>query len=112
MKKIMVILLMMVAAAFASPLFAIDSSKVGCATSKSQAIEGIESIKTAPSDVTFVKVNVLHKDTLMYSLKEGIDRRDITVKVTDWGSFAPYSKINLAKATVAVVCYPRGETGV
>ena len=106
MKKVLFLMVMMVAAAFASPLFTIDSSKVGCATSKSQAVKDVELIKTATSDGSFVKVNILHKDTMMYSWGEGIDNKILGIS----GGYI--QNINADLKRIAVVCYPRGEGGV
>lgn len=60
MKKILFLFMVMVLGAFASPLFAVDSTKVGCATSKSQAVEGVEFIKLIPSDIC--KVSAIRPD--------------------------------------------------
>ena len=65
MKKIMVMFMMVVAVMFASPLFALDSIKVGCATSKSQAVKSIECIKTTQVEVIVVKIYINHKDNAM-----------------------------------------------
>ena len=105
MKKILVILLMIGASCFASPLFALDSIKVGCATSKSQAVKNVDLVKSIQIDVTIAKVYIHHKDALMYSWGEGIDN-----KIPGIGG-GYKQNMNLALATLAVVCYPRGVIG-
>ena len=82
MKKLIVMLLMMVASAFASQLFALDGSPptVGSYSTNSGEMiydkNGLGLVGAARADdVTFAKVNILHKDTLIHSWGEGIDNK-------------------------------------
>ena len=113
MKKILVILLMICVACFASPLFALDGSPPGVktfnSTNSGEMIcdkNGLGLVGAAHADdVTFVKVDILPLDTLMYSWGEGID-----TKITKWTE-GQNANMNLALATLAVVRYPRGVVG-
>ena len=103
MKKILFILLMVVG--LMSSLYALDTSQVGCDVEKSQTLIGCDGVKTTPVDITYTKVNILHKDSLMYSWGEGIDNKIPGIS----GGYK--QNINIASAIVAVVCYPRGGFG-
>ena len=105
MKKLIVMLLMMVASAFASQLFALDTIKIGCDVEKSKTLSELDGVVDIPSDLIFVKVNILHKDTLMYSWGEGLDNKKI-MRMSGYKQ-----NINLVSTAVAVVCYPRGVIG-
>ena len=88
-----------------SSLYALDTGQIGCDVEKSQTLIGADGIVDIPSDATFVKVNILHKDTLMYSWGEGIDNKIPGIS----GGYK--QNINMASAILAVVCYPRGVSG-
>jgi len=112
MKKFMVMLLMMVMASFASPLFALDESPPGIGCYSINAGEMIynknrlDLVGAAHADdVAFVKVDILHKDTLMYSWGECDKDNRIG------GSGGHKQNTNLASVTAAVVCYPHGVVG-
>ena len=113
MKKILVMFLMMIAAMFASPLFALDelpptlkSEKFlnGADMFKKDALSQVST--THADDVTYVKVDILHKDTLMYSWGE-VDKNR---KISEIDGYKP--KIKSDRIDVAVVCHLRGEGGV
>jgi len=72
MKKILFLFMMNIG--LFSSLHATDSIHMDERDSyKSHSVDGADMVIKTPSDVTFVKVNILHKDTLMYSWGEGID---------------------------------------
>jgi len=74
MKKILFLFLMVMG--LMSSLYALDTSQgAGCDAQMSQTLSEIDGVKTTPSDVTFVKVNILHKDTLIYSWGESGDNK-------------------------------------
>lgn len=115
MKKFLIMLLMVVLASFATPLFASDEGPPGVEKVNSTQTENIVlgqnglSLVGAAGAVgcDIAKVHILHKDTLHYSWGEGID---INKQWTEWSN--QNANMNLAYATVAVVRYIRGEIGV
>ena len=50
-----------------SSLYALDTIKIGCDVEKSQTLDVIDDATSIPASKETVKVNILHKDTLMYS---------------------------------------------
>ena len=66
MKRIMFLFLMLFG--LMGSLYAIDTLPSGCDIQKSQTLSEIDGIVDIPQDVAFVKVNILHRDTLMYSV--------------------------------------------
>ena len=69
MKKIMFLLLMCIG--LLSSLYALDTGRpISCDVEKSQILSETDGLKITPNDVAYVKVNILHKDTLTHSLGE------------------------------------------
>ena len=114
MKKFMVMLLMMVMATFASPLFALDESPPGVekihSTNAGETISHQNSLSLVGAahadNAGLVKVDILHKDSLMYSIRK-VDSNK-AMKISDCKQ---NTNMNIANATVAVVCYHRGMVG-
>lgn len=104
MKKILFLFIVMVLGAFASPLFAIDNIKVGCATSPPQAVKSVNETNDN-TYATFAKVNILHKDTLMYSWTEGQSKK-IIVK----NDGTPYDEY-IRKTDATLVTFATFEVG-
>ena len=114
MKKIMVMLLMVVMASLASPLFATNVSPPSfenvLKTNDGQLNVNVNvSVGAAHAEDNghYLITSLFHGNTLMYSLKEDSDN-----KLEKVGIITYDVKPNIAKATVAVVCYPRREHGV
>ena len=96
----------MALAAFASPLFAVSESPPNF--EKTLKInDGLKNvIVTLPSAADAVKkVNVLHKDTLMYSWESGLDNRHMLSGLKNDG----HDETTVSSAMVSQL---RGETGV
>ena len=72
MKKILFLFMMFVG--LMSSLHALDTLKIGCDGYKSQLV-GIESkaVSNDTADAVLAKVNIWHRDSLMYSWGEGVD---------------------------------------
>ena len=118
---------MVVAAMFASPLFALDESPPGVKTFNSTNAgnniydkNGLGLVGAAHADdLTRVKVDIQHKDTLMYSWDQGImkklgfsgnasgiemDKMKSTIGSATYGA-------DMDKIKLAVVCHLRGVVG-
>ena len=106
MKKILFLMLMFMG--LLSSLYALETTKIGCGIEKSHTLDIINDATSVPSDMIVGQVYIHHKDTLMYSLDLGMDSK--LIKQTS--RCDQNANIQLAYATVAVVCYPRGEGGV
>jgi len=74
MKKILFLFMMFVG--LMSSLHALDTIKIGCDAEKSQ-LEGAscKAVSAADTDVVLAKVNIWHRDSLMYSWGESGDNR-------------------------------------
>ena len=113
MKKIMVMLAMILMASLASPLFANNTSPptVGCISAINDNLFKMLNARVnvnqnvGAADVAYVKVNVLHRDTLMYSYLDMEDAGTIN-------GFDLSKNANLSKVTLAMVSQLRGEGGV
>lgn len=106
MKKLMFLFLMVIG--LMSSLAALDTGQIGCDVQKSQTLSETDGVKSTPASATTAKVNILHRDNLMYSLGEGgLDK----LKIIWTSGCNQNTKTDRAYATVAVVCYPRGEHG-
>jgi len=112
MKKIMVMMLMVVMASLASPLFAANASPPSFEnTFKTNAgklnINVNRGAATAEDIGCSLKVGIHQRDTLMYSLDATSENKFMKISGRRYDA-----KINLARATMAVVCQKRGEVGV
>ena len=98
MKKVLFLMLMFMG--LMSSLYALDTVANGCGIeSKSQPGYG-----GGKSAIVIGQINIWHRDNLMYSC----ENQDIKLnKMNEHGV-----GIDLARATKAVVCYPRGVIGV
>jgi hypothetical protein len=111
MKKIIIMLSMMVLATFASPLFAIDTSPPDI-----EKVNSINDGKMVNEKNGLGLVGVAHADNSAFAKMDAIStvgsRHNLETvtsnKAMDIIGYKQNANMNLAHATLAVVCYPRG----